>query len=493
MNAYLFPIKFAFITFPIAALFLTLPFLIVQYRKYGYVNKVRAMVLYSMLLYFISAYYLVILPLPQNVHNCLDRAGAVFEQLRPFQFVRDIVKESRVEWSHPTTYVLLLKERAFIQAAFNVVLTLPLGVYMRYYYRRSFLQTTAIACFVSLFFEVTQRTGLYGIYDCPYRLFDVDDLILNTLGGIVGFLLAPVFTYFLPRSHQLDDHIDLTKKPVGFIRRGIAVWLDLTLLSIIMGCMYIVYRSLVYGDKQSINFQLSEFNMLYFAAGILVYFVIIPLFTEGKTFGKWVTRIHLVQDDIDNSTRTLTFMGLMKRYGLLYFGVGGINYVFGYVMRFNEAMDPMDPIVTVLVFIAWAGFNGLLFLHLLLHMFKKDKRLFYEKISRTRNVITIPERMQKDRVGGSASSNAPSSVESTLAEDGVVLEQGHESKHKLEFIDTDLLTATDASERFGFSEKEENTPQQQEPPSQPAPALDARELVEQELARLKEKLAKKEE
>lgn len=490
MNAYLFPIKFAFITFPIAALFLTFPFLIVQYRKYGYVNKVRALVLYSMLLYFISAYYLVILPLPQNVHNCLDRAGSAFEQLRPFQFVRDIVKESRIEWSHPTTYVLLLKERAFFQAAFNVVLTLPLGVYMRYYYRRSFLQTTAIAFFVSLFFEATQRTGLYGIYDCPYRLFDVDDLFLNTLGGIIGFLLAPVFTYFLPRSHQLDDHIDLTKKPVGFIRRGIAAWLDLTLLSIIMGCVYIVYRSLVYGDKQSINYQLSEFNMLYLAAGVFVYFILIPLFTEGKTFGKWVTRIHLVQDAEENTSQTLTFTGLLKRYGMLYFGVGGINYVIGYVMRFNEAMD---PIVTVLVFIVWLGFNGLLFLHLLLHMFKKDKRLFYEKISRTRNVITIPERMQKDSVDGSASSRAPSQAESTYAKEGVLPMHEHESKHRLDMMDINLIANNDTPERLGSSDEEGNASQQQELPPQPPRSPDTRDMVEQELARLKEKLAKKEE
>lgn len=127
MNAYLFPIKIALFTFPIAAFFLTLPFLIVQYRKYGYVNKVRSLVLYSMLLYFISAYYLVILPLPANRDNCVPGGSGVFSQWIPFTFIRDIMKETNVVWSQPSTYVQILGERSFWQAAFNVALTLPLG------------------------------------------------------------------------------------------------------------------------------------------------------------------------------------------------------------------------------------------------------------------------------------------------------------------------------------------------------------------------------
>lgn len=487
MNAYLFPIKFAFLTFPIAALLLTLPFLIVQYRKYGYVNKVRALVLYSMLLYFISAYYLVILPLPQNVHNCVARAGAVFEQLRPFQFVRDIVKESSVEWSHPTTYVQLLKERAFFQAAFNVVLTLPIGVYMRYYFQRSFLQTTVIAFLVSLFFEITQRTGLYGFYDCPYRLFDVDDLILNTAGGCIGFLLAPVFTYLLPRSHELDDNVDLAKKPVGFIRRGIAVWLDMTLLSIIMGCVYIVYRTIAYGDNYS-NFQLSEFNFLYLAAGIFVYFMLIPAFTDGKTFGKWVTRIHLVQDDTEGSLCRITFVGLLKRYGLLYFGVGGINYVLGYILKFNEAMDSL---VMILVVITWLGFNGLLFLHLMLHLFKKDKRLFYEKISRTRNVITIPERMRREMAD---EHYAPSTQDESVGNEPEITPiPNYDDILNKELVVDDVTTSVPSRHEVHSDEKPENQVMQAPQSTGSARSNNARDLVDQELARLKEKLAKKEE
>ena len=77
-------------------------------------------------------------------------------------------------------------------------------------------------------------TGLYGIYNCAYRLFDIDDLFLNTLGGIIGFIIAPIFTYFLPKANELDSRIDLETKPVGFVRRLIAMQIDWIFLSIVV-------------------------------------------------------------------------------------------------------------------------------------------------------------------------------------------------------------------------------------------------------------------
>ncbi len=46
----------------------------------------------------------------------------------------------------------------------------------------------AVACSLSI--EVTQGTGLWFIYDCAYRVFDVDDVLANTLGAALGLALA---------------------------------------------------------------------------------------------------------------------------------------------------------------------------------------------------------------------------------------------------------------------------------------------------------------
>ena len=47
-----------------------------------------------------------------------------------------------------------------------------------------------------IFFEVTQLTGIFFIYPKAYRLFDVDDLLINTLGGILGFICTKPLTVF---------------------------------------------------------------------------------------------------------------------------------------------------------------------------------------------------------------------------------------------------------------------------------------------------------
>jgi len=71
----------------------------------------------------------------------------------------------------------------FWQLLFNILLTVPFGVYMRYYFKLSLKRTVFYSFILSLFYEISQLTALFGIYPGPYRLADVEDLICNTLGG----------------------------------------------------------------------------------------------------------------------------------------------------------------------------------------------------------------------------------------------------------------------------------------------------------------------
>ncbi|MBM9833979.1 VanZ family protein, partial [Enterococcus faecalis] len=91
------------------------------------------------------------------------------------------------------TYLPAMKQGVFLEPLFNLLLTLPFGVYLRYYFKCSFLKTLVITFCLTLFFELTQLTGLYFIYPRPYRLFDVNDLFVNTVGGLVGWTIAPLF------------------------------------------------------------------------------------------------------------------------------------------------------------------------------------------------------------------------------------------------------------------------------------------------------------
>ncbi|MBU5438075.1 VanZ family protein [Tissierella sp. MSJ-40] len=360
MESYLFPIKIAFITFPFIALFFTFPFAIYQYKKYGYINKFRIFILYSFLLYLIVAYYLIILPLPQTRDiKSLQRPGTQHYNLVPFSFIHDILRETSVVFNKPSTYKYLLTERAFLQAVFNAILLLPLGVYLRYYFKKDLKKTIATTFFVSLFFEVTQLTGLYGIYNAPYRLFDVDDLFLNTLGGYIGYVITPMFTFFLPNTDEIDKNINLQEMRVSYFRRGLAFLIDINIVRLI---------------------PKIEDNIIYKGTIYFIYFILIAYLTNGKTIGNWLTSIKIKGEE-----SKLKFSEIFIRYTTLYFGVFGVNRVLSSVATMNEYTDIGYAIIIIVIL--QLIINLLILIHFLLCIIRRD-RFFYEKFSDTSIVIS---------------------------------------------------------------------------------------------------------
>ena len=89
--SYLVPIKAALIIFPFLALLITLPYIIYEYHHYGSVNKLRTLIIYSFILYLITIYFLVILPLPTKEE--VIKMKAINPQLIPLTFIKDIVED----------------------------------------------------------------------------------------------------------------------------------------------------------------------------------------------------------------------------------------------------------------------------------------------------------------------------------------------------------------------------------------------------------------
>lgn len=227
------PIITAFCLFPFIAFLITFPYILVQYGKYGSINKIRTVIIYSFILYLLCAYFLVILPLPE----ISEVTSSVGVELKPFRFINDIISNSPLVITDVSTYLSVFGEPHLYQVLYNLILLLPLGVYLRYYFKRGFFTTSLIVFLVSLFFEVTQLTGLYGIYPYAYRLFDVDDLIINTLGGMLGYAITPLFSFFLPTREEIDE--DAYKKGVNVskLRRFIAFLIDSYLLFLLGHCL----------------------------------------------------------------------------------------------------------------------------------------------------------------------------------------------------------------------------------------------------------------
>lgn len=240
MAIYLFPIRTAIITFIGIASFIMIPFLAWQYRKYGAVSLLRTGILFSFVFYLLSAYYLVILPLPDPATLAPHTGLRQFMNLTPFQFIFDFIRETSFQPSNIRSFLPALFEPVFIQPLFNIALTIPFGVYLAYYFKQNVKKVLLFSFLLSLFFELTQLSALYGIYPRPYRLFDVDDLMLNTLGGLVGYALFQKFLFFLPSKDKMDERAARKSNRVGYLRRGIAFFIDYGLVGLLTSLLVTV-------------------------------------------------------------------------------------------------------------------------------------------------------------------------------------------------------------------------------------------------------------
>jgi glycopeptide antibiotics resistance protein len=285
VNVYLLPIRTAALLFPLLAMVLFVPTAIVLYRRHGVLSRWRGLSFASFLYYCLAAFCLVIVPLPSpQVDVCVKYAAFRHPQLVPGNTFSDIWKEAHGSLS---PYDLVLHNPAVWETGFNLLLLLPLGMYLRYHFRRGRWTSAAIGFGVACFFECTQLTGLWGIYPCPYRLFDVDDIIVNSLGCMLGWSLAGPITRRLPTLDSIDDRA-LARVPVPFGRRLIALLLDAVGF---MFCLpfFAAAWYLLGGESPASAFLVA---LLVFAA----WFVLTPLVT-GATVGKHVLRLRLVDKD----------------------------------------------------------------------------------------------------------------------------------------------------------------------------------------------------
>lgn len=134
----------------------------------GHYNLAKIAVDFIFYVYMCVVFALVFLPLPTT--------GTVLEgrsiRLIPGNSVIDVIKDFSVI--------------GVAQIIFNIVMTIPFGAYL-VYVRKLDMKKVALYTFMfSLFIEIGQYTGLFFIYEGSYRLCDVDDLICNTLGGVIG-------------------------------------------------------------------------------------------------------------------------------------------------------------------------------------------------------------------------------------------------------------------------------------------------------------------
>ena len=352
---YINSIKIAMLVFPVLAFFITLPYMIFNYRKYGSINKLRTLILYSFVLYLLTMYFLVILPLPDQ-----DTVHTTYTQmlnLAPFTFIFDFLKETPFEISKPATWIMSIKDATFYVPAFNVLMLIPFGMYLRYYFKCSFKKTLLLTALLSLFFELTQLSGLYFLYPGPYRLADIDDIIQNTTGGCIGYALGALVMRLLPSRDKIDKEALEAGSQVSQIRIGLSLLID----TIIVAIPY---------NLSNTTIPCSLFIALYFAVA--------PLF-NGKTLGSALLRFKLSYEK-QRVPRTM-LRGLLIT-GYFYLVPNGLLYL---IDDFNKTPESMLFLELIpIMFVAFIFFYIITVVLILM-----NKRLMFDRLSGSYYTSTV--------------------------------------------------------------------------------------------------------
>lgn len=344
-------IKTAIFLFPFIALFFTVPFMLHQYHKYGSIDKWRVVIIYSFILYLLVIYFLVILPLPKR-EDVLNNTNMI--RLQPFAFVVDFMKESSFVWNDASTYLKAITESCFYVPAFNILMTIPFGIYLRYYFQCSFKKTLLYSFCLSLFFEITQVTGLYFIYPKPYRLFDLDDLFLNTLGGILGYFIAAFFLKVLPSREEIDERSLKEGKTVSGLRRITLFFLDLFLYTFL-------------GGLTNLFLPIPFYLFIFF----ILYYVVYPTFTKGFTLGGKFLHVRL-------QLPNYSFLRLFFRIVFLFFYYFVLPVFFLYGAAFIYYKIPYNAVEALCYWLIMGSmFLGFYFIHFVKLL--KKKALFYDR------------------------------------------------------------------------------------------------------------------
>lgn len=203
----------------VAAVALFVPFVAISYRRRGGLSAGRVLLWLAALVYFWAIWTYTLLPLPSSAsYRCMGVS------LDPLGFIPE-VRDALAAGGNP------LRNRAVQQLVLNVALFTPLGFFVRVLGGRGLPTALAAGLGVSALVEFTQLTGVWGLYPCPYRVFDVVDLETNTLGAALGSLAA----FALPgawRRGGVRPDADLPR-PVTRGRRWLAMLCDVLASSLV--------------------------------------------------------------------------------------------------------------------------------------------------------------------------------------------------------------------------------------------------------------------
>ena len=315
---------------PFLSFLLTMPILAFLYHRDGRLRFASAAAAYCSVLYLAGLACFTLYPLPTGDAGPGITYG-IPPQLNPLNFIFDIVKDG---W------------KAVFQTFFNVVLFLPLGFIAGRFLQMKLPAATILALVVSCLIETAQLTGLFGIYPYAYRTFEVDDIIFNTLGGMLGWFCAKLFARALPQAPVGSPEI--THDP-GLIRRVVALWIDLILIGLVTFGPWMFFdlaSEVLFGKAFSLfgmNAAQTEgvLMLVCFAIALGGIEAVFPWFKGGSTPGGLIVRMSFETKERSGGKRVL-FYGVRGVFLILLFSLPQIMILFTLVFYLITRKMPYD-------------------------------------------------------------------------------------------------------------------------------------------------------
>ena len=293
LNSFSQPFIIAVAIWPVLALILTFPILAIEYIRYHRLPKGKTIVIYFLILYALGLVAFTLYPLPADPATFCSTHN-LQPQLNPFQFISDMQNSGL---------------QALMQLGANLLFFVPLGIALRNIFGFKLIPTILTSIAVSLLIETAQLTGIFGIYPCAYRLFDVDDLLMNTLGGCLGFALAHV----LPNWSKTAKREAINTEP-GAIHRFITFACDHLFSSFVALLLSLPFY--FFTD----NWENWQTVMIILCFNIFHFFV--PYINHGQTiFGK-LTGISLDDKERKPFHRLVYYLARLALLGGIIFAEG---------------------------------------------------------------------------------------------------------------------------------------------------------------------------
>jgi Glycopeptide antibiotics resistance protein len=357
-------------------------FLLYSYHKFGSVSIKHSVIVVSFFVYIFMVYCFAVLPLP-TMESVIASTRAT-TQFDPFYFVGLFLERTVFSWRDPTTYLAAMRTVYFYVPVLNILFLFPFGVYLRYNFERPFWQTILFTFLFSLFLELTQLSGLYGVYPKAYRVFDVDDLMMNTLGGVIGYAFTPLITWWLPEKSEIFAENYSRGGKVSYLRRGIALLIDWGIIStFILTFSFFIFALPLPNELLTVE---SGLGIIAYGIIIFCYFILLPYLWRGKTCGKWIVQIAIVE----NSGSDIKFSSLFFRQFLFY----GIMFpTFMVMINFLQLGSDLQLLlqtgiyllIPLLFIIVTIGFLA----NIIYTKWQGEPVLFYERLSQTRVVSLV--------------------------------------------------------------------------------------------------------